>query len=94
MTDNSESEDYMQNIQIPYSLYKEMKHTCEKSNTLDDYPMSLRVEDVQAILGVARNSAYALVKSGSLRSVRVGRSIRISKSELARFLGESDGNTD
>ena len=94
MTDNPESEDYMQNIQIPYSLYKEMKHTCEKNNTLDDYPMSLRVEDVQAILGVGRNTAYALVKKGGLHSVRVGRSIRIPKSELARFLGESDGSPD
>ncbi len=84
----------MQNIQIPYSLYKEMKQTCEKSNTLDDYPMTLRVEDVQTILGVARSSAYALVKNGSLRSVRVGRSIRIPKSELMRFLGESDGSPD
>lgn len=71
-----------------------MKHTCEKSNTLDDYPMTLRVEDVQAILGVGRNTAYALVKNGGLRSVRVGRSIWIAKSELAHFLGESDGNTD
>lgn len=84
----------MQNIQIPYSLYKEMKQTCEKSSTLDDYPMTLRVEDVQTILGVARSSAYALVKSGCLRSIRVGRSIRIPKSELMRFLGESDGSPD
>ncbi len=84
----------MQNIQIPYSLYKEMKQTCEKSSSLDDYPMSLRVEDVQTILGVGRNTAYALVKKGGLHSVRVGRSIRIPKSELARFLGESDGSPD
>ena len=84
----------MQNIQIPYSLYKEMKHCYEKSSILNDYPTTLRVEDLQTILGIGRNTAYTLVKSGGLRSIRVGRSIRIPKSELARFLGESNGKFD
>lgn len=83
-----ESEENMQNIKTSYPLYNEVEHNFKERNSLDDYPMILRVEDVQEILGIGRSSSYTLVKSGTLRSVRIGRAIRIPKSELKRFLGE------
>lgn len=54
--------------------------------SLDDLPMTLRVEELMPILGIGRNTAYELVRSGKLRSIRVGRQIRIPKAEVLRFL--------
>ena len=57
----------------------------------DDLPLSLRVEDVMSVLGIGRNSAYALVQSGRIRSVRIGRQLRIPKDALLAFLeGDKD----
>ena len=57
-----------------------------KYRSLDDLPVTLRVEELMPILGIGRNKAYELVRSGKLRSIRVGRQIRIPKAEVLRFL--------
>ena len=38
------------------------------------------------ILGIGRNTAYELVRSGKIRGIRVGKQIRIPKEEVQRFL--------
>ena len=48
----------------------------------DDLPEMVMVEEAAAFLRIGRNSAYELVKSGALRSVRFGRLIRIPKQAL------------
>ena len=45
-------------------------------------PLFLTVPQVAAVLGIGRNTAYSLVRSGQLRSVRVGRQIRVPKDAL------------
>ena len=57
-----------------------------KYRSLDDLPVTLRVEELMPILGIGLNTAYELVRSGKLRSIRVGRQIRIPKAEVLRFL--------
>ena len=54
--------------------------------SLDDLPLTLRVEDLMPILDVGRNTAYELVRSGRIRSIRVGRQIRIPKDAVFDFL--------
>ena len=46
------------------------------------------VNEIQDILGIGRNSAYALAKSNVSRSVRVGECIRISKRSFDAWLDE------
>ena len=53
---------------------------------LDDLPPLLRVEDLMPILQIGRNSAYNLVHSGQIQSVKIGRQIRITKAALLSFL--------
>jgi len=48
--------------------------------------MILRVEDLMPILGIGRNTAYELIRSGQIRSVRIGRQIRIPREVLLEFL--------
>ncbi len=54
--------------------------------SFDDLPLTLRVEDLMPILGIGRNTAYELVRSGQIKSIRIGKQIRIPKNEVYRFL--------
>ena len=53
--------------------------------SLDDLPVTLRVEELMPILGIGRNTAYELV-----RSIRVGRQVRIPKNALIEFLEDTE----
>ena len=57
-----------------------------KCHDLYDLPMTLRVEDLMPLLGIGRNTAYELIRSGQIRSVRIGRQIRIPRDALLEFL--------
>ena len=43
-----------------------------KYRDLHELPVTLRVEDLMPILGIGRNTAYQLIRSGQIRSVRIG----------------------
>ena len=58
--------------------------------SLDDLLMTLRVEELMPILGIGRNTAYELVRSGKLRSIRVGRQVRVPKNALIEFLENTE----
>ena len=57
-----------------------------KYRDLNDLPRILRVEDLMPLLGIGRNTAYQLIRSGQIRSVRIGRQIRIPREALLEFL--------
>ena len=61
-----------------------------KYRSLDDLPLALRVEDLMPVLAIGRNTAYELVRSGQIRSIKIGRQIRISKSDLLAYLRYGD----
>ena len=54
--------------------------------SFDDLPLTLRVEDLMPILGIGRNTAYELVPSKQIYSVKVGRQLRIPKQSLIDYL--------
>ncbi len=59
--------------------------------SIDELPLSLRVEDLMSILDVGRNTAYDLVRCGRIQSIRVGRQLRIPRSAVVKFLeGQQD----
>ena len=57
-----------------------------KYRNLHDLPMTLRVEELMPILGIGRNTAYERIRSGQIRSIRIGRQIRIPRDALLEFL--------
>ena len=59
------------------------------STSREQLPLVLRVDDLMPVLKIGRNAAYALVRSGQIKALRIGNSYRIPRSELLRFLGES-----
>ena len=57
-----------------------------KYRSFDELPLTLRVEDLMPILGIGRNTAYELVRSGQIRSIRIGRQLRIPKEAVQEYL--------
>lgn len=55
----------------------------------ENLPLTLRVTELAMLLSIGRNAAYKLVKSGEIRSIRVGRCIRIPRDALADYLLKS-----
>ena len=54
--------------------------------SFEDLPLTLTVEEASRILRVGRNTAYDLVRCGKLRSIKVGKQIRIPKQALQDYL--------
>ncbi len=53
-------------------------------------PLVMTVPEMAEILQIGRNAAYDLVKSGAVRSIRIGRNIRIPQSALLDYLERAD----
>ena len=48
------------------------------------------VEDIAAILGIGKSSAYKLANSGEFQTIRSGNMIRISRKSFEDWLGMED----
>lgn len=44
------------------------------------------VEELSEMLRIGRNNAYALIKSGEIHSVRIGKQLRIPKAAIIAFI--------
>ena len=51
-----------------------------------DLPLVLHVKDLTSLLSVSHNTAYQLVRSGQIRSIRIGRNYRIPRDAVAEYL--------
>ena len=61
---------------------------------LADLPLVLTVDELaRDVLRADRKTAYQLVHTGAIRSVKLGRAIRIPRAAVAEYLGE-DYKTD
>lgn len=55
----------------------------------DNLPLALTVEQAAKALQLGKPRVYELVRSGKLRSLRIGRKIRIPRDALLEFLDVS-----
>lgn len=55
----------------------------------EQLPLVLHVKDLPKILSVSHNTAYNLVRSGQIHSIRVGRNYLIPKDAVANYLLKS-----
>ena len=51
----------------------------------NENPETLKVREVAAILRCGKNQAYELIRDGQIRSVRIGRAIRVTREALDEF---------
>ena len=61
-----------------------------KYRSYDELPLTLRVEDLMPILDIGRNTAYDLVRCKKIRSIRIGKQLRIPKDALVEYLSDEN----
>ena len=61
-----------------------------KYRSYDELPLTLRGEDLMPILDIGRNTAYELVRCGTIRSIRIGKQLRIPKDALVEYLSDEN----
>ncbi len=49
-------------------------------------PLTLHVKDLVPLLQVSYNTAYALVRSGQIRSIQVGQTYQIDREAVAEYI--------
>ena len=49
-------------------------------------PLVFSVKDLQQLLSISLNVAYELVRSGQIRSIRIGRTYRIPREAVEEYL--------
>ena len=52
----------------------------------DQLPQILHVKDLQVLLSISHNTAYELVRSGKIRSIRIGRTDKIPLDAFNEYL--------
>ena len=55
-------------------------------SSFENLPLVLHVKELAEVLAISQNTAYALVRSGQIRSIRTGRIYRIPKDALIEYL--------
>lgn len=58
--------------------------------SLSELPLVLTVQQVQEVLDICKTTAYELVHTGAIESVQIGRTFRVTRTALAKFLGLPD----
>ena len=56
--------------------------------SFEHLPLVLHVKELAEVLSISQNTAYALVRSGQIRSIRTGRIYRIPKDALIEYLSK------
>ena len=70
-----------------------IEKNCQKLNEKNGVPKgkkSYNLSEIMAILGICRSSATKLIRTNQFRSVRIGREVRVLKSDCDAWL---DSNT-
>lgn len=52
----------------------------------------ITVKELSKILRIGINGTYALVRTGKIKSIRVGRQFRIPRKAVLEYLGQSDAD--
>jgi len=60
------------------------------SRTWTDEQLLLTAEEAARALHVGRTTLFALIKNGELRAVHIGRSCRLTRAELLRYVARLD----
>jgi excisionase family DNA binding protein len=68
------------------SLARQNGRHSQNGIALTDYPDVGRVVEVAAVLRCSRWCVYDLINTGALKSIRLGRAIRVTRRALEEFL--------
>jgi excisionase family DNA binding protein len=60
----------------------------KRDASISEFPMLLKVETAAKLLSLGRTKTYALIASGDLPVIRVGRAVRIPVAALHQWIEE------
>ena len=49
-------------------------------------PSLLKIAEIMERTGLSKASVYRVINAGQLRTVKIGRSVRVTESELSRYI--------
>ncbi|MBE6720232.1 MAG: helix-turn-helix domain-containing protein [Ruminococcaceae bacterium] len=52
----------------------------------DDFPDILSVKDIMNALDIGRNKAYILLQTKQIKSIRIGSTYKVPKTELIKYV--------
>ena len=58
-------------------------------HSIEELPLILTVDDLMPVLCIGRNTAYDLVRSGQIQSLRIGHQIRIPRDAVVKFISSA-----
>ncbi len=58
---------------------------------IEDLPLVLTVEEAAKALKIGRSAMYEAIAKGQVRSIKLGRKLRVPRAALAQLLGEPLG---
>lgn len=64
----------------------------EDKEMFADYPDVVRIDDIQSMLQIGRNSVYTLLKQGLIKSIKIGKKYIIPKSAVIDFVKTACNN--
>ena len=73
-----------------------IEKNCQKLNEKNGVPKgkkSYNLSEIMAILGICRSSATKLIRTNQFRSIRIGREVRVLKSDFDAWL-ENNANKE
>ncbi len=63
-----------------------MKKTYQITDVFSEYPDVVSVEQLQEMLKTSRHTAYALVRTGEIPSIKIGGAFKILKKNVIAYL--------
>ena len=64
----------------------------ENKEMFEEYPDILRIDDIQSMLQIGRNSAYTLLKQGLIKSIKIGKKYIVPKNAVIDFVKTACNN--
>lgn len=64
----------------------------ENREIFTEYPDIVRIEDLQSMLQIGRNSVYTLLKQGMIKSIKIGKKYIIPKQSVIDFVKTACNN--
>jgi len=64
-----------------------MDNNTVNNGIFSSYPDVVDVEQMSEMLGISTKTAYSLLKKGSIQHIKIGRTYKIPKINVLRFIG-------
>ncbi len=62
----------------------------DRPKSFDELPLVLTIDELAPLLNIGKCTAYEMVRSGQIKSIKIGAQYRIPKHEIRQYLGFPD----